>query len=93
MDNTVNEGGDKSQGSQSDTGYGTHDGRGNVKTDSREQKGTGFDTNTGLDLHDSLTAKSIDTAGPTVPANAAGYISTDTGVQPAQAESWRSHSK
>lgn len=40
MDNTVNEGGDKFQGEQFDTGYGTHDGRGNVNTNSREEPGT-----------------------------------------------------
>ena len=40
MDNTVDEGGDKFQGGQFDTGYGTHDGRGNVNTHSREQPGT-----------------------------------------------------
>ena len=40
MDNTVNEGGDKFQGEQFDTGYGTHDGRGNVNTNSREEPST-----------------------------------------------------
>ena len=40
MDNTVNEGGDKFQGGQVDTGYGTHDGRGNAMTNSQEQPGT-----------------------------------------------------
>ena len=40
---------------------------------------------------DATAKKSADAAGPTVPPTTEGYIASEVGPSPAQAESWRSH--